>query len=383
MKIKRYVSSDFQSAIQQAKMELGSDAIILSTRRVRKKGIMGIFRSSLVEVTMGIDEELRVGLDKLRTQEDNMAAKHKSNQQVDEGNNESLILDEMNRMNNIMADIQSRIYEIESIKGISAPVKSFYNTLLENNVEEKIAKRIASTVQKRLPAGRCDDRKWISEVCMHTLQECFCNVEPIEVNRGPKPRVVVMVGPTGVGKTTTIAKLAAEFSLIRVQKVGLITLDTYRVSAAEQLRTFAEIIGVPIKVVFSPPELSTAIDEFNDKDIIFVDTAGRSPNNDEHMEELQEFMSVAQADETILVLSVSSYSSDLKNIFNKFNSVGIDKFIFTKLDETNSYGQIINIINEVKLPVAYFTNGQSVPDDIEIPEAEKFAKMVLGKDETI
>ncbi|WP_054694387.1 GTPase [Syntrophomonas palmitatica] len=189
-----------------------------------------------------------------------------------------------------------------------------------------------------------------------------------------------MVGPTGVGKTTTIAKLAANMTFLENRDIGLITLDTYRISAAEQLRTFAEIIGISISVVFNPADLCHAIDKFKNKDLIFVDTAGRSPYNRQQMEELKEFVQVAKPDETILVLSITTESSDLINMYQEFSTVGIDKVIFTKLDETRHYGPIINVIQEINKPIAYFTTGQNVPDDIEVPNSFKLAHLLLRRD---
>jgi flagellar biosynthesis protein FlhF len=282
-----------------------------------------------------------------------------------------------------MADIKEKMYEVDLIKGISEPVQALYDRLTKSNVDKAIALQIASSIESRLPGEKCTDINWIRDVCLHTVQEYLSDIKPINLddNKREKARVVVMVGPTGVGKTTTIAKLAANMAFIDARKVAFITLDTYRVSAAEQLRTFAEIIGVPIKVVFNPIDLEEAINEYRDKDIIFIDTAGRSPYNQEHMEELDQFMRIARPDETILVLSITTNSSDLLKIYDRFNMVGVDKLIFTKLDETNSYGHIINVLNAIKKPVAYFTNGQSIPDDIEVPEPLDIAKMVLGKDE--
>ncbi|MDD3852910.1 MAG: 50S ribosome-binding GTPase, partial [Syntrophomonadaceae bacterium] len=195
--------------------------------------------------------------------------------------------------------------------------------------------------------------------------------------------LVFLVGPTGVGKTTTIAKLAANMTLLEGKKAALITLDTYRISAADQLRTFAEIIDISISVVFSPVEFMEALAKYKDMDIVFVDTAGRSPYNQEQLDELKQYVEIARPDETILVLSVTTETNELVAIYNRFEQVGIDKVIFTKIDETFSYGQILNALYEIKKPIAYITNGQSVPDDIEVPDALNLARLLLGKDEIL
>jgi len=384
MKVKKYIADDFQTAFKLARKEMGPDAIILNSRQVKKGGFFGFFAKSRVEITVALDDDLRLNRDKLRPvpavkQEDNTATSNMAATSEKEGQ----LLLEMGKMNNIMSEIKGKMYELDHIKGISTPILPFYQSLVDNHVDKEIALRVASKAESMIPDGKSSDYEAVKEAGLRALQELVDEVQPIVSSREGKARVVVMVGPTGVGKTTTIAKLAANLTFTDSRQVALITLDTYRVSAAEQLRTFAEIIGVPIKIVFSPADLQEAIKSYLDKDVIFIDTAGRSPFNQEHMEELRDFLNIARADETILVLSVNTASPDIVNIYERFNRVGVDKLIFTKLDETDCYGQIINAIGEIKKPLAYFTTGQNVPDDIEVPDPLKFARMVLGKDEAL
>jgi len=384
MKVKKYVADDFQTAFKLARKEMGPDAIILNSRQVKKGGFFGFFAKSRVEITVALDDDLRINRDKLRygsadKKEDQLVT---SNMAATSEKEEQLLL-EMSKMNNIMSEIKGKMYELDQIKGISTPILPFYQLLVDNHVYEEIALRVANKAESMIPDGKSSDYEAVKEAGLRALQDLLNEVQPIVSSRGEKARVVVMVGPTGVGKTTTIAKLAANLTFADSRQVALITLDTYRVSAAEQLRTFAEIIGVPIKIVFSPADLEEAIISYLDKDVIFIDTAGRSPFNQEHMEELRDFLNIAKADETILVLSVNTASPDIINIYERFNRVGVDKLIFTKLDETDRYGQIINAIGEIKKPLAYFTTGQNVPDDIEVPNPHKFARMVLGKDEAL
>ncbi|MDD4802271.1 MAG: flagellar biosynthesis protein FlhF [Syntrophomonas sp.] len=383
MKIKKYVADDFQVAFKQAKHEMGRDAIILSSRQIKKGGLFGFFASTKYELTVAVDDNIKIERDKLRTSEVRTrtvpaaaAVQEIKPNRVSE--QESQLLNEMYMINNMLTDIKDKMYEVELIKGISEPVQKFYKTLINNNVDKEIALRMANQVERQLPAGK-GNYDCLSDVCRHTLQGFLSDIAPIKLDKGETARIVVVVGPTGVGKTTTIAKLAANLTFLESRRVAFITLDTYRVSAAEQLKTFADIIDVPIKVVFSPADLKEAIADYSDRDIIFIDTAGRSPYNQEHMEELHDFLEVAQADETILVLSVNTTTPDSLSIYHEFNRIGVDKLIFTKLDETNRYGQILNIISEIKKPVAYFTTGQNVPDDIEVPDPFKFARMVMEK----
>ena len=191
------------------------------------------------------------------------------------------------------------------------------------------------------------------------------------------PRVVALIGATGVGKTTTIGKLAAGFSIADKRRVALITVDTYRVAAVEQLKTFGEIIGVPVKVVMNPAGLREAIDSFADRELIFIDTAGRSPYHDLHMADLRTFLEHARPDFTMLVLSATTQYSDQLKVYRRFEPL-TTHLIFTKLDETGSAGAILNILGQTTLPTAYLSNGQSVPDDIEAATPNRLARYVLG-----
>lgn len=392
MIIKKFVARDFKTAIKQAKEEMGRDAIILHTSQVRKGGILSFFFRPQVEITVAMDDSLKVSSDKARKMplipvSDSLVRKSKPVElptaEGETDTREKELLEELQRMKQIMTDVKLKMYEVEFIKGMSENVQFFYEILINNKVEKDLALKIVNSVEARLPGDKSSDESWAQDVCLHTLQEYFSEAKPISLSNGEKGKLVFLVGPTGVGKTTTIAKLAANLAFSEGKEVALITLDTYRVSAAEQLRTYAEIIDIPISIVFNSLDLEAAIKQFEDKDVVFVDTAGRSPHHEEHMEELRQFIEIAKPDEIILVLSVTTDSNDLKNIYRKFNTIGIDKVIFTKLDETCSYGQILNTINEFEKPIAYLTTGQNVPDDIETPDPLYLAKMLLRKDEAL
>jgi len=395
VKIKKYVARDFKTAIQRAKEEMGRDAIILHTRQVKKGGILGLLYPPRVEVTVVVDDKLQVNTDRLRAEntfalpatiKPEIAANIDVISAINNNENssrEDAVLQEIQKMKNLMTDIKSRMYDVEVIKGMPEQVQNFYETLINNNVERDIALRVVNSVATRLPKDGIGDDTWARDVCLHTLQEVIQQVQPIQVKAERKGMIVFLVGPTGVGKTTTIAKLAANLTFLDSKSVALITLDTYRVSAAEQLRTFAEIIGIPISVVFTPTDLMLAIEQYREKDLIFVDTAGRSPYNSEQMEELREFVNIARPDETILVMSVTTDNNDLIKIYQRFQSIGVDKLIFTKLDEAYNYGSILNALYEIKKPIAYFTTGQNVPDDIEVPDALRLAQRLLRRDEVL
>ena len=191
----------------------------------------------------------------------------------------------------------------------------------------------------------------------------------------------MFVGPTGVGKTTTIAKIASYFTLNLNKKVALITADTYRIAAVEQLRTYANILNIPIKVVYTAQELNEAIGFFKEKDIILVDTAGRSFNNNEHQDEIVELVNKIKEKEVFLVLSLTTKYKDLVSITKAYERIPEYKIVFTKLDETSSYGNILNIKRKTGVKLSYVTFGQNVPDDISELNPHVIAKKILGGNE--
>jgi flagellar biosynthesis protein FlhF len=202
---------------------------------------------------------------------------------------------------------------------------------------------------------------------------------PIAVTPGRR-KVVALVGPTGVGKTTTIAKLAANFRLRDGIRMGLVTVDTYRIAAVEQLRTYAEIIDLPMKVVTGPNEMSRALAELRGMDLVLIDTAGRSPKDEPRIQELRQLLEEAEVDETHLVLSLTASTRSLEAGVEKFAAAGVTSLILTKLDEALGMGGLLSIARKVPLPISYVTTGQDVPDDIETASARRLSRLILGED---
>ena len=192
-------------------------------------------------------------------------------------------------------------------------------------------------------------------------------------------RIAALLGTTGVGKTTTLAKIAAKFVLEQGINAALITADTYRISAVEQLRTYSDILGLPLEIVYTPAELSAAIDRHRDKELILIDTAGRSQQNEYQMRELEDFLKVNARIEKHLVISATTKLTDAREIMTKFSAVEPEKVIFTKIDETGSLGVIINLLRDRRLSLSYITTGQSVPDDIERANSDLLTDMLLKK----
>lgn len=210
------------------------------------------------------------------------------------------------------------------------------------------------------------------------LLKLFEDNPPSGIREGS--RIVQFIGPTGVGKTTTIAKLAAEQVLKYNKQIGFVTSDTYRIAAIDQLKTYGAILNVPVEVVFSPEELREALAKLSDRELIFMDTAGRNYRDEASIQYLQHLLSEQGQSETYLVLSLVSKYEDLKAIIDNMGHVRVNKVLWTKMDETASYGSIINVLHEYALPASYVTHGQNVPDDISLLHPEWIIQHILGED---
>jgi flagellar biosynthesis protein FlhF len=200
----------------------------------------------------------------------------------------------------------------------------------------------------------------------------------IERKKEVGPHVVALIGPTGVGKTTTLAKIAANLQIREHRRVGLITIDTYRIAAIDQLRKYAELIGSPLKAVNNAEDLREAIRAMSDCEFILIDTAGRSPTDTLKLNELKGFLDAANPDEVHLVLSSAASQQCIERAIERFGQVRVDKMIFTKLDEAVHVGVVLNVIRKVNKTLSYVTTGQNVPEDIEVGKGSKFAQMLLG-----
>jgi flagellar biosynthesis protein FlhF len=252
-----------------------------------------------------------------------------------------------------------------------------FTDLIEVDLNEEIARELVERVRREMSDAELDDSVLARTRIAGMVEAELPVAGPIAVTPGTR-RLVALVGPTGVGKTTTIAKLAANFRLRERRNVGLITVDTYRIAAVEQLRTYADIIDLPMEVVSSPREMREAARRLESLDLILMDTAGRSPRDEIKIQELRSFLNEAEADEVLLVLSSVAGERTLTHTAERFASVGTTGMILTKLDEATSLGNLLPLTRASRLPIRYVTNGQSVPDDIETAEAGRLARLVLG-----
>ena len=414
MKVKRFVGETAQETMQKVKTELGRDAIIISSRKVRKSGILGFFSKPIVEVIATIDTdydqaskktkaagkklndntynfkaELKSKLgqeminsgtisdEKIRVALDAIAGKEKKLTVQDQPVVNYDTKKEIDDLKTIVAKIYDAVKDTYEDKHLSESVKKYLDILEMNEVEKSILNEIKEKIIETLDEEKQNSEIIVRNAFIKILNGYFKESQPFAFNENKK--VLMFIGPTGVGKTTTLAKLAANMVLTEKKKVGLITSDTYRIAAIEQLKIYSEIIGVPLAIIYSPSEIQKSINAYVDKEIIMVDTAGRSHKDKYQLVELKSLLSSGGNYETYLVISATTKFSDCIDIIKSYNFLDDYKLIFTKLDETNSLGLLLNIAYVTGKSVSYVTTGQSVPDDIEIADNAKIINCLLGE----
>jgi len=251
-----------------------------------------------------------------------------------------------------------------------------FTKLIDADVGEQLAHELIERLHSEA-RGELGDPAMLQSRISAMIEADIRVSGPIKITPG-RCRAVALVGPTGVGKTTTIAKLAANYRLKDKRRVGLITVDTYRVAAVEQLRTYANIIDLPMQVVHAPDEMSEAMQRMAGMDLVLIDTAGRSPKDEVRLQELRAFLNEAAADEVHLVLSSVATSRTLEQTAERFAAAGTTSLVLTKLDEANGLGNLVPVLRSCRLPLSYLTDGQNVPDDIEVADPSRLAKLILG-----
>ena len=413
MIIKKFQGKTEADATEQAKKELGPNVVIMNVKHVKRKGLLAFLKPQMVEVTAALEEEnersayvkkeekvpveesIPVPVNKaqpifseetLRRFEMSSASK---SQEADKSENvETKAIEE--KLDNLQSLLEQKLQPKETESVIADTVteeknselikfeKLLYNKMIENEVNETYANQIIEEMEKNVKPNMPFDQA-LANIYQKMILK-FGKPETITpAKNGPK--VVFFIGPTGVGKTTTIAKIASKFSVEGKKKVALLTTDTYRIAAAEQLRTYADILEVPFRVIYTVEEIDNSLRDFKDYDYIFVDTAGHSHKNEIQKANMNEFIHSVDGKvekEAYLVLSATTKYRDLLSIADSYSEMTEYKLIFTKLDETVTLGNLLNLKLYTGAPLSYVTCGQNVPDDIEQFNPQKTVKLLLG-----
>ncbi|MCI7323792.1 MAG: flagellar biosynthesis protein FlhF [Lachnospiraceae bacterium] len=422
MTINKFQGKTKEEAIEKARSEFGSGAVIMNVKEVKPKGLFRAFKSSTYEVTAAMEEResfasqlhnmpqntekghgaINLAADEkieIPRQEKKPApaplvpAGTKRNHvpaEESESKLEQRLEDLSDRLEKTLGaapreDRKENRKENRKEKVLQEPsseelnfVRILYNTLVKNEVNEKYVNQILDEIEKFMRPGSSVDTI-LSNVYQKLILR-FGQPRTIDLS-GEKPNVVFFIGPTGVGKTTTIAKIASKYKVEYERKVAFITADTYRIAATEQLAVYANILDAPMEIVYSPEDLNAAIAKFEDYDLVFVDTAGFSHKNESQRGDIKNLLEGVDSKyrrETYLVLSATTKYRDLLEIVDIYHEIADYKLIFTKLDETTAYGNLLNVKLYSGADLSYATNGQNVPDDIEVFDTQKIVKQLLG-----
>ena len=420
MIIKKFQAKTEEAALELAKKELGSGIVVMNVKKLKKKGLFSIFKPQQVEVTVALEEEEKQNFreavakvseiarqseaagnsQSVKTDAVQMAKQVKAEpmpqpektkqsekeEKITDSRQETTIEEKLSTLQNLLEKQISSAQEeekdnAEEEKKEDSNVAFFqllYKILLDNEIEEAYADQLVDELDGSVKPDMPID--YLLSVVYQKMVLKFGQIKTIQPAE-KDPKLIYFIGPTGVGKTTTIAKIASRFSVVEKKKIVLLTADTYRIAAAEQLRTYANILDVPFRIIYTPQEIRNAIEDYAAYDYIFVDTSGHSQKNTDQRDDTLALLRAAdgQAEkEVYLVVSATTKYRDLLNIADTYRELTDFRLVFTKLDETQCQGNLFNLRLHTDAPMSYVTCGQNVPDDISEFDAQKTVKLLLG-----
>jgi len=410
-----------KEATEKMKHDLGTEAIILNTRKVANGKLFNFLGKDMLEVTAAVDDQPapRKHGDEYRR---NDAAFNQLVQSAGAGKNGGAApVDTFEGLKNVAqhfsqkdpglsgekcteksdaprlsmsaerADYHQLRTEVEEMKetleaiaehfkytrmpALPQHLQHAYMALVQNDVDEQLAADLVQTVYGKLDESQLNNKQTTDKSLLAEIAGLLQTAQPTR-DKPKRQRIITLVGPTGVGKTTTIAKLAAISKLVHRLDVGLISADTYRIGAIEQLRTFASIADIPMEVVYKPGEINAALKRFRNKDVIYVDTVGRNQRMKRELSELKHFVQAIEPDEIHLVVNASTNKRTMVDVVERFNILKPNRIILSKVDEAVALGSMLNVVLHTHLPISFITTGQAVPDDIQLADSERLARMI-------
>jgi len=349
MQIKRFEAKNMTEALRLIKKELGSEAVILSARSLkRERGILGALKKKGVEVTAATDNLL------CRPEEKKASVKR-----------------DFNKTENDRFNFKRYIY-----KDDENVISSLTSKLLFQDVNGDTAYKLMEELKKILPSKGMIDEKMIMETLVSTINDMGVEFRPIKINQGSR-KVIALIGPSGVGKTTTAAKLAAVWKLQKKRDIALIKIDDHRIGAVDQIKIYSKIIGVSVENVSDENELREAIKKLKHKDLVIIDTPGLNCQNDMELEKFYKYFEKMKIIETHLLLSATTKEKDFIDISERINKFKINRLIFTKMDESSTHGNILSHLIRTKIPVSCFTRGQEIPESIEDATMDRLLSLII------
>ncbi len=367
MQIKKFRASTLKDAMNEMKETLGSDAIVLSTQVIEGDASIGM--KKMFEITAGIEDEI------LSDPKPSAAKKSKKK--------EINFEEELKKLTKKIYGEKSKsvkkkkadkpVHLKKTGKALNAEyVKEISDLLKHREVEDKIIDKVMEHLEKYAPLLNSSNL----DSYVTSIISSFIPTSNFEIKKGKKPTIVSLVGPTGVGKTTCIAKLAVISKILHNLDVGLISIDTYRLGALDQLKIFAEISDIDFFVAYEPADMPKLVSKMKKKDLIFIDTVGRSQNKPLQLKGIKDFLDTVKIDENYLVLSSIATTRNLIDVAKKFKVLDYNGLIFSKLDEAIGFGNLMNVASTFNVPIKYLTNGQVIPDDIIAADPDFIANMI-------
>lgn len=363
MRVKKYRAKNMPEAMACIRADLGRDAVILHSEQVAPRGLFGWLRRPALEVIAAVDNDLH----------DFPRPTPAADQSIQH------LQSEVAALKMALSQLAEIRYETRTHTRSVASLEDWYHRLLERGVAPALAQSIVRSVADELSRWALDNQSVLNEHLHWHLGRKLTIAAPLKPMPG-HPIAFFLVGPTGVGKTTTIAKLAANFVHHERSRVLIVTADTFRVGALSQIRAFGQILGIPVEVAYNPAQLAALVQNNRHQyDLIMVDTPGRNQRDSEQVQELNAYLTAVPDKLVHLALAAGAKYEDMRQTANIFGTTRLDGLIFTKLDETATLGQAYTLACETGLPVSYLTTGTRIPEDIEVASAERLVDSMVGR----